>query len=75
MWNCIFHYATGRLNMTEEVFAALQCMVNYARNEVRCRLVNAKAYAIRQGFSQESVDNAVKFWAKYEDSKQWNQPE
>jgi hypothetical protein len=57
----------------EEVFAALQCMVSYSKSEVRCTLVNAKAYAIRQGFSQEEVDSAVRFWAQYESNKIWNQ--
>lgn len=61
-----------KAEITEEVFAALRCMVNYAREQVRCRLANAKAYAIRMGFSQESVDNAVKFWAEYEAKKEYH---
>jgi hypothetical protein len=69
MLDSLIHYATGRLNMSEEVFAALQCLVNYARSISQCNLASAKAYAIRQGFSQEEVDSAAKFWAQYEGSK------
>lgn len=54
---------------TDEDYAALRCIVNYARSQVHCKLAQAKAYALRQGFSQESVDNAAKFWAQYEASK------
>ena len=55
--------------MTEDEFAALKCLVNYARNQNRCSLDNAKAHARRMGHSQDSVDHAVIFWARYEGEK------
>jgi hypothetical protein len=55
----------------EEDFAALQFMVSYARNNGNCRLFQAKAVALADGFSQESIDNAVKFWADYEAKKRY----
>jgi hypothetical protein len=55
--------------ISDEDFLALQVIVNYARSQVRCSLANAKAYAIRQGCSEECVDKAVRFWAKYEGNK------
>ena len=56
-------------NIPDEEFQALRCIVNHARNTPRCSLANARAHVLAQGFSQESVDAAVKFWAKYEGSK------
>ena len=54
---------------TDEDFAALRCVVNYARSLARCTLGQAKTHALSQGFSAESVDNAVHFWADYEARK------
>lgn len=54
---------------SDEDFDALRCIVNYARSQVRCTLGQARANALAEGFSQEAVDAAVKFWAKHEAEK------
>lgn len=55
--------------MNDEEFAALKCLVTYARSQTRCSLDNAKAHARRMGHTQEAVDHAVIFWARYEGEK------
>lgn len=56
-------------DISPEEFEALMCMFNYARDLEFCRLAQAKAHAVREGFSIETVDNATRFWAHYHASK------
>lgn len=56
-------------------FAAMKCIINYARSlngRKNCSLNEAKNFALRMGHTQESIDNAVKFWAQYEAGKREN---
>lgn len=59
--------------MTDETYQALRDAVNFARSRSIHSRDALRSALIAHGYSAEAIDEAIKAWADYEQSKRWPQ--